>query len=236
MSEHFTRKRPYALVAAIFVIALAACGTATARDPIADPDPARFSNEIAVFEKFDRQNSAPKNAILFVGSSSIRLWHSAESFPNMAVINRGFGGSHISDVNHFADRIVVKYKPRAIVFYAGDNDIADGKSPQEVADDFKKFARLVNSKLGGTRLFVLSIKPSPLRWKLWPKANEANQIIAADANNGASFFYIDIATPMLGSNGQPRPELFLKDGLHMNAKGYELWTDILNQELRLVED
>ena len=106
-----------------------------------------FESEIAAFEKWDRQNAVPRDAILFVGSSSIRLWQTADSFPDLPVINRGFGGSTIADVNHFADRIVFKYKPRVIVFYAGDNDIAGGKSPQQVFADFKQFVERVGKAI-----------------------------------------------------------------------------------------
>jgi lysophospholipase L1-like esterase len=202
-------------------------------DPARDPNPARFESEIAAFEKYDRQNSAPKDAVLFVGSSSIRLWPTAESFPNLPVINRGFGGSHISDVVHFADRIVLKYKPRAIVFYAGDNDIADGKSPDQVAADFKKFVDLVHARLPDTLIIYLPIKPSPSRWKLWPKAREANERIEEFTKTNPRLAYVDIATPMLGPDGsEPPASLFLDDRLHLNAKGYELWNEILTPALR----
>ncbi len=117
------------LVFALYVacgLAASAAETTVVAAPKPDPDPARFTADIAAFEAWDRQNSTSKNAVLFVGSSSIRLWQTAEAFPELAVINRGFGGSHASDVVHFAPRIIFKYEPRTIVFYAGDNDIADG--------------------------------------------------------------------------------------------------------------
>src|SRR3954451_16184291 len=130
------------------------------------PGPARFENEIGAFEKWDHQNAVPKDCILFVGSSTIRLWQTADAFPDLPVINRGFGGSTIPDVNHFADRIVFKYKPRTLVFYAGDNDIAAGRSPDRVFADYETFAKSVHERLPGARLIYLAIKPSPLRWKL----------------------------------------------------------------------
>src|SRR4051795_13598187 len=125
--------------------------------------PARFESEIAAFEKWDHQNAVPQNCILFVGSSSIRFWQTADAFPELPVINRGFGGSTIPDVNHFADRIVFKYKPRSIVFYAGDNDIAAGHSPGKVFADYEIFANSVHERLPDTKLIYLAIKPSPLR-------------------------------------------------------------------------
>ncbi|MEX0611773.1 MAG: SGNH/GDSL hydrolase family protein [Pirellulales bacterium] len=196
------------------------------------PDPARFDAEIRAFESWDRQNAVPPDAILFVGSSSIRMWQSAETFPNLPVINRGFGGSHISDVNHFADRIVLKYAPRTIVFYAGDNDIAAGKSPQQVVSDFQKFAKLVHDRLPDTRIIYLPIKPSPSRWHLWPQMQAANALVQELIHSDEMLLYIDTATPMLGPDGQPRKALFLDDDLHMNAEGYRVWTEILAPHLK----
>ena len=219
-------------LSASFVFALvAACGLAASAAETAAPaapsdaakpkaatravNPGRFTAEIAAFEAWDRKNSPPKNAVLFVGSSSIRLWQTAEAFPELVVINRGFGGSEVSDVNYYAERIVVKYAPRTIVFYAGDNDIAAGKKPERIAAGFAKFAAEMHEQLPETRIIYLPIKPSIARWKLWPKAQEANAL----------------ATPMLGSDGQPRPEIFLDDGLHMNEVGYQIWNETLARQL-----
>ncbi len=175
------------LTAAVFT----ACGLANAAAAAKDkpnPDPARFTADIAAFEAWDRQNSAPKDAVLFVGSSSIRMWQTAECFPGIPVINRGFGGSHASDVNHFAKRIVLKYAPRAIVFYAGDNDLADGKSPEQVAGDFARFVEIVESKLPDTRIIYLPVKPSLARWQLWPEMQATNALVKKliDANDHLS--------------------------------------------------
>lgn len=213
------------------LVLFSACGLAVHASEPARSKPiqgaARFEPEIAAFEKWDRQNASPKNAILFVGSSSIRNWQTAEAFPDLPVINRGFGGSSISDVNHFFDRIVPKYNPRVIVFYSGDNDIAGGKSSQQTFDDFQKFVQLVHDELPETRVVVLSIKPSIARLKLWPTMKEANALLAKLAEEDAQVEYVDIATPMLDADGQPRKELFLDDGLHINAAGYDLWNETL---------
>ena len=200
--------------------------------PVADPDPGRFEAEITAFESWDRQNSFPPQAVLFVGSSSIRKWQTAEGFPDLPVINRGFGGSHVSDVNHFADRIVYKYAPRVIVFYAGDNDIADGKSPERVFHDFQTFAELVHGRLPETRLVYLPIKPSLARLGKWSQMQAANSLAEAFARDHAWITYLDTATPMLGDDGKPRPELFVEDGLHMNADGYRLWNEKLRPVLQ----
>jgi lysophospholipase L1-like esterase len=192
-----------------------------------NPDPARFDAEIGAFEAWDRQNSFPQNAVLFVGSSSIRMWPTSESFPKLAVINRGFGGSHISDVNYFAERIVVKYSPRLIVFYAGDNDIESGKSPQQVFDDFQAFAKLIRDRLTNTRIIYLPIKPSVARWPKWAQMQDVNARVERLSQSDERIIYVDSATPMLGGDGKPRAELFLDDGLHLNSVGYALWTDAL---------
>jgi lysophospholipase L1-like esterase len=202
--------------------------TIATADEIADPDPARFEQDIRTFEAWDRQNSFPPRAVLFVGSSSIRMWQSAVCFPDLPLINRGFGGSHTSDVNHFAERIAIKYKPRVIVFYAGDNDIEAGKSPQQMFEDFQTFASLVHKKLPKTRIVYLPIKPSLARWTKWPRMQAANAQVEKLSKAENRIVYVDTATPMLGEDGRPRPELFLDDGLHLNDKGYELWTGVLS--------
>lgn len=216
-------------VACIF--ALTACDLAAdAREPKLAP----FESEIAAFEKWDRQNAIPRDPILFVGSSSIRLWQTAESFPDLPVINRGFGGSTIADVNRYADRIVFKYKPRVIVFYSGDNDIAGGKSPDRVFAEFQTFANSVRERLPETQLIALPIKPSIARWTMWLKMQKVNARFDELSEDNDRLTYIDTATPMLGDDGKPRKELFLDDGLHMNAKGYELWNKILGSKLKSV--
>ena len=203
-----------------------------------DSASARFESEIAAFEKWDRQNASPKDAILFVGSSSIRLWQTAEAFPDLPVINRGFGGSSISDVNHFFDRIVPKYKPRAIVFYSGDNDIAGGKSARQVYDDFVEFVRHMHDRLPKTRIYFLSIKPSIARQKMWPEMKKANSLIQSGlANINSQVIFVDVATPMLGPKlagreAPPKRNLFLDDGLHLNVAGYKLWNETLRPLLK----
>jgi lysophospholipase L1-like esterase len=155
------------------------------------------------------------------------MWPTADSFPDLKVINRGFGGSHISDVNHFAERIVLKYSPRLIVFYAGDNDIESGKSPQQVFDDFQAFAELVHDRLHNTRIIFLPIKPSIARWPKWRQMQDVNQRVAQLSRRDQRINYVDTASPMLGEGGKPRRELFLDDGLHLNERGYTLWRETL---------
>jgi len=191
-------------------------------------DPAvKWEKTIRQFEDWDRKNSFASDAVLFVGISSIKLWPTRESFEGMPVINRGFGGSQISEVNYFADRIVLPYKPRVVVFYAGDNDVAKGKSPKRVFDDYRKFAKIVHGKLPRTRIIFVSIKPSGSRWSLWPVMAQANKMIEDFSGTDGRLIYFDSATPLLAGNGKPDAKLFLKDNLHLNADGYRIWTRLL---------
>ena len=188
---------------------------------------ARWEATIAKFEEQDKKNSPAKGGVLFVGSSSIRLWNLAESFPNLGATNRGFGGSEIADSTHFAKRIILKHEPRQVFLYAGDNDIAHGKSAETVTEDFQKFAHVVRKSLPETQVVFIAIKPSIKRWALADENAKANTAIQEICRKDDRLGYADIWTPMLGEDGKPRPELFAKDGLHLNGKGYELWTSIV---------
>ncbi len=192
-----------------------------------NPAPARFAQDIETFINWDQKNAVPDDAILFVGSSSIRMWKTRDSFPDLPVINRGFGGSHISDVIFFMNDIVIKYKPRTIVFYAGDNDIAAGKSPQQVFEDYVTFIKTVKEKLPNIQVVYIPIKPSIARWNIWPDMEKTNNLIMDYSQKDTQLFYADTATPMLGTDGKPKTDIFLDDGLHLNDKGYELWNEIL---------
>src|SRR5262249_16691486 len=143
-----------------------------------------------------------------------------------------FGGSHLADSAHFAPRLVVKYEPRLVVLYAGDNDLAAGKTPEQVADDFRAFVKTVHEALPKTRILYLSIKPSILRWALVDKGRRGNGVIEDGCKRDEWLLYVDVGTPLLGEDGKPRPELFLKDGLHLNDKGYEVWASVLKPHLK----
>jgi lysophospholipase L1-like esterase len=190
--------------------------------------PNQWEKEIQAFQELDRESPPPKNAVLFIGSSSIRVWKDLQQdFPGIPVINRGFGGSEIADSTFYADRIVFPYQPRLIVLYAGDNDLANGKTPQQVLEDYTAFVNRVHAQLSRTKIAFISIKPSPARASLLPKMKEANQLLKAYISHDPALTYIDVFTPMLDKNGQPRGELFGPDGLHMNRAGYVLWKSVI---------
>jgi len=193
----------------------------------------KWEPEIKKFEKTDGQNPPPKDAVLFVGSSSIRLWQSlGKDFPGIKVINRGFGGSELADSTFYVDRIVIPYRPKMVVLYAGDNDLASGKTPQQVFEDYKAFVERVHQKLSATRIAFISIKPSPARASLLQSMKDANGMIKAYATRARKLIYIDVFTPMLAKDGSPRPELFGPDRLHMNSEGYRLWKLVVAPSIR----
>ncbi len=204
---------------------------ATGCAPAAEPAENRFEKDIQRFEKKDAQQLPPENAILFVGSSSIRMWKLENYFPGLEVINRGYGGSIIADSIHFAERIVIPYKPRVIVFYAGDNDVAAGKTPEEVFEDYQTFVKKVRKALPDVRIVYIAIKPSIARWKLVDKMREANLSIREFTKKRDFLEFVDIDTPMIGGDGKPRPELFIEDGLHLSHEGYVLWTSLVKPHL-----
>ncbi|MBS1789440.1 MAG: hypothetical protein JST85_17070 [Acidobacteria bacterium] len=193
----------------------------------------KWEADIRKFEEADRQSPPPKNAVVFVGSSSIRMWKDlATDFPNTKVINRGFGGSQLEDSAFFADRIIVAYQPRMIVLYAGDNDLAAGKTPQQVFDDYKAFVARVQAKLPKAKIAYISIKPSLARVKLMEQMRTTNDLIRGHAAKHKNLIFIDVFTPMLTAEGQPKPELFIKDGLHMTREGYDIWRKAIAPHLK----
>ncbi len=200
----------------------------------ADDDPfARWESAIAAFEEQDREKFPETGGIVFVGSSSIRLWDLERDFPGTPAINRGFGGSQVADSTHFAPRIVLPYQPRIVVLYAGDNDIADDVTPCGVHENFLAFAATIHESLPETRILYIAIKPSIKRWHLVHRVRAANALIRADCEEDERLTFIDIDGPMLGEDGRPRPELFVEDGLHLSPEGYAVWADLLRPHLTL---
>ncbi|BBO30420.1 SGNH/GDSL hydrolase family protein [Lacipirellula parvula] len=212
----------------LMCLALGASIAAPARAKEPKPcKPEVWADAIAKFEEEDKKMPPPKQGVLFLGSSSIRLWDVKKSFPDMLTVNRGFGGSQICDSTHYADRIVNIHEPRVVVFYAGDNDIAGGKSPEQVRNDFHDFVEKVRGPQPDLPIIFLAIKPSIARWKLADKIKEANQLIKDDLEELGNITYVDVWPGMLDEKGEPRKELFADDGLHMNEKGYEVWTELV---------
>ena len=152
---------------------------ASTTEPQAPPEPVRFQADIEAFRDWDTKNAFPADAVLFVGSSSIRMWPTAVDFPDLPVINRGFGGSQIPDVLLHLDSVVLKYRPAVVVFYAGDNDVNSGRTPEQVLADYRTFVERVRAGRTDTRFVFVPIKPSLARWTLWPEMQRANALVRA---------------------------------------------------------
>lgn len=184
---------------------------------------ARWEKAIAAFERADATNPPPKNALLFIGSSTIAGWRTlAKDFPEHRVINRGFGGSQIVDSTYFAERVIFPYAPSAIFLRAGGNDLWLGKSPEVVFGDFTNFVATVHAKLPETDICFISLSPSIARWKQKDQEKALNTLVQEFIGQKPHLKYIESYSISLGADGQARPELFVSDKLHFNAEGYKL--------------
>lgn len=205
------------------VLALATPALAQSQAP---RGPERFGPEIEAFAAADRQSPPKPCGFLFVGSSSIRFWKTLkDDMAPYPVINRGFGGSTVADVNHFFDQVVRPYRPRAIVFYAGENDLAAGKTPAEAAADFTRFLELKAAALGATPVYFITAKPSKLRWEQRGQQAAFNDAVRKIAGQRRDLQVVDVVGPML-KDGQPR-DIFVADDLHMTPAGYVIWTEVV---------
>ncbi|WP_082497750.1 SGNH/GDSL hydrolase family protein [Pseudorhodoferax sp. Leaf267] len=192
----------------------------------------RWKDSFDAFAEADQKQAPKAGGILFVGSSSIRLWNDLETqFGDEPVVKRGFGGSRMLDVTAHVDLLVLPYKPRLVVVYAGDNDLAEGRTPIEVLASFTQFVERVRAALPDTRIAYLSIKPSPLRATLMPQAIETNALIEKYSASVPNLDYIDIYSRMLDAEGKPRADLYGADSLHMNPAGYAVWKSAISPHL-----
>ncbi|MFS0757354.1 SGNH/GDSL hydrolase family protein [Noviherbaspirillum sp. 1P10PC] len=204
-----------------------AAGLQAAIDP-------RWTSSFDAFANADKQKMPAPGGVLFVGSSSIRLWDNLEQQFNTApiVVKRGFGGSRMEDCAAYLSRLVIPYKPRTVVVYAGENDLAEGRRPEQVLKSFTRFVEGVRAALPATRIAYVSIKPSIARVGLLADIRATNALIGEYVSHLDNARYIDVFTPMLDSRGAPRAELFREDRLHMNQAGYALWHDLISPSLR----
>ena len=196
-----------------------------------EPDPARFEQEIENFAIWDAKNSSPENAVLFVGSSSIRFWNTAEAFPTYPVINRGFGGSHISDILYYYERVIGRFDPSLIVFYCGENDIASGLDQEKVFDDYLTLLSQINQSFPDTDFLYVSIKPSSSRLEHTKRFEAFNQRVKAHNQSSDQLHYIDLGSVLTGDDDRPDDSLFVSDRLHLNEDGYRLWNEKMREFL-----
>ena len=204
---------------------------ANAKEPTRSPE--QFTKTIHSWFKSDQKNPPPINCTMFIGSSSIRRWSTlAEDFPEINVVNRGFGGSKTSDILHFFDQLIPTVQPQNIVFYCGENDIAKGASPEVPANNWKTFVERVRSVRPDTKFYYIPIKPNPKRWNFWPKYQAANLLIEEYCKSDPKITYIGtIPLRMLASNGKPRPCIYDSDLLHLNTDGYKIWTNEIRKAI-----
>jgi len=218
------------LLMLVLASAFAAALGIEAQAPI---DPNRFELDIQKFEAADKANPPAKGGIGFIGASSFARWTNlAESFPDLQVVNRGFGGSELSEAIKYAPRVVVPLAPRIVVLYAGENDLNRGVTPDAIAADFDKFSTLIHTTLPSARIAVIGLKPSLLRWKLRDGMQQTNAMIRTQCSADRQCTYVDPWPSMIGADGTPKPELFVADGLHMTPAGYKAWTEMLRPHLK----
>jgi lysophospholipase L1-like esterase len=210
---------------ALFAGLLLAASTLVAQQPD------RWERYVAAYDEADKVSPPLKHQIVFVGSSTIRRWDVASYFPDLTILNRGIDGTELSDAVRYIDRLVLRYEPRLVVVYAGDNDIGGGRISEQVAVDFERFVRAVHTKLPETRILYIGIKPSPLRWLQVDRMRLANQVIRAICERDDRLAFLDFDNLMLGWDEKPRRELYVEDGLHLSPQGYQLWTAVLRPYL-----
>jgi lysophospholipase L1-like esterase len=191
-----------------------------------------YEEEVKHLEQKRQSGEASSGTIVFYGSSSIRLWETLSSdFPHIqSPVNLGFGGSTLAACTWFFDRLVVPYQPKSLVVYAGDNDLGDGRHPEEIYQFFFTLLQKVKHSLGPIRFSFISIKPSPCRWASAGQIQYTNELIRNEIAPYETYRYIDVFTPMLDTNGNPRRELFVEDGLHLSKAGYEVWRQALQSQ------
>jgi len=213
------------LLAVLLIACLAAvgCQHTSPGNSLATHDASKWEPDILAFEAADRLNPPPRGGIEFVGSSSIRLWKTlGQDFPGQPAFNRGFGGSQLADSVHYADRIIIPYAPRQVVIYTGANDIHAGKSPELVFGDFVALVTRIQQALPETEIAFIAISPNPARWSEVEQVKETNRLVA-DYCRKRGLAFINTFPLMLGGDGLPKPDIFVEDRLHMNAKGYAIW-------------
>ncbi len=195
------------------------------------PDADRWEEAVRMFEEGDRASPPPTGGIVFLGSSSFRRWDLDQYFPGMGLINRGFGGSQMADAIRYLDRIVLPLRPRTLFVYEGDNDIASGKEAATVEREFRELVSRLRRAQPGAKVVFVGIKPSLRRWHLIGEIRDANARIRDYCDTDGLLAFVDTDAPLLGSDGRPKEDLFVSDGLHLSDAGYQVWADLVRPHL-----
>lgn len=223
----------------VLALTLFICGCSTAQNVKFEKEyqsPERFESSIKKFEAVDAKKMPPEGAVVVTGSSSVRMWHKRikKDLAPLTVIPRGFGGSNMNDLYHFSDRIVNKYKPRAVVIYEGDNDTAQGIHPLQIKAKLMQLISKMRAVNKDVRIYLITVKPSIKRLNIWDKAEATNAIYKELAESDKNIYYVDTASALLES-GKPKSDIFIKDDLHLNSKGYDLWAEAVKKVVIPVE-
>ena len=231
-SKERSKFREFALFAAV-LIAPAILVAQSQQGPYSEQDPSAWDGAMKRFSQLDRENPPPMGAILITGSSSIARWNdqAAEALAPLTVIARGFGGSVMNDVLHHLDTVALKYKPRAIVIYEGDNDTSFGVQERDIVATFGKIVDKIHKELPDTRIYVMAVKPSTLRVSVWENAKRVNEGYKEAAKRDPKVFFIDSATPFLKADGSVMTDIFVEDGLHLNPMGNLIWGSVIRAAL-----
>ncbi len=228
-----TRRRGVLLVLATAVLLLPAARSQPA-DEAARKEAARIARwepQIAAFEKQDTAKPTPPGGIVFTGSSTIRLWDLAKGFPDLAPLNRGFGGSHLADVRAYLPRLALKHEPRVVVIHAGGNDLAAGKPPAQVVADFVAIHKAIRAALPNCRVVYIGIKPTLKRLALRDKEREVNEGIRKDLAGDPRGVFVEADKEFCDATGKPRADLLRDDQLHLNDAGYVILTRLVRPAL-----
>jgi lysophospholipase L1-like esterase len=236
-----TKRKLFVAVLGVIMLLVVAVGGLTVMQVrgelarLVDDDPAVWLPAIEAFEARDLSRPPAPGGIVFTGSSSIRFWRELEAdLAPLPVIRRGFGGARMSDMVHYVDRVVLPYRPSVVVLFAGTNDLAGFSSdgtPEEIRDGWVRFTSAVHAELPEARIYFLSITPTRMRWKHWPEARRANELVAAQARTDERLGYIDATDHFLAQDGRPDPRFFRFDRLHLNRRGYGVWASVIRPVL-----
>ena len=200
-------------------------------------DPAVYAQDISDLVARTREGPGAEDAVVFIGSSSIRLWSTLErDMQPLPVVQHGFGGAKLADVEFYAERLVNPFDPRAVVVFAGTNDLQPGasKSPEVLLETYRRFVERVRADLPNVSIYFIGITPSPRRWEIWDQAQETNRLVREWSDRDPTLFYIETGPSLLGEDGEPDADNYKFDGLHLSAQGYAIWTEIIRT--RLMED
>lgn len=200
----------------------------------ASEDPRVYADDVAALVLGTKERGELVAPVLFIGSSSIRFWETLDrDMQPLVTIRHGFGGSKLADVEFYAEELVTAFAPRAVVVFAGTNDISPGntKPPEVLFATYQRFVAKVRATLPSVQIFYIGITPSILRWEVWDEAQATNQLIAEFCELQAGLYYIETGPNLLGADGKPNSDNYRFDGLHLSARGYAIWTDVIQSRL-----